>query len=328
MAVNRQKLKLLYLMRMLEEETDAEQGLTMAQILERLEAQGITAERKGIYRDIEALREFGLDVRTYQRAPVEYALERRDFAFHELLLLVDAVQSSRFLTQRKSDALVAGVKRLATKRQRKLLDKRVHVEGRIKMQNESVFYSVDRIQEALAGKRKISFTYFKYDAEKRKKLQHDGRRYVETPVQLVYSEGYYYLVVFNEKHDGFANYRVDRMGRIEVLEEPAAKNERIATFDPCELESRAFGMYAGEPVSMTLLVDESVMGAVIDRFGKDVESLPAGEGRARVYAVVMKSPVLFGWLAQFGDRLRIEKPASLAAEYRDYLAGIVASYGE
>ena len=328
MAVNRQKLKLLYLMRMLEEETDAEQGLTMAQILERLEAQGITAERKGIYRDIEALREFGLDVRTYQRAPVEYALERRDFAFHELLLLVDAVQSSRFLTQRKSDALVAGVKRLATKRQRKLLDKRVHVEGRIKMQNESVFYSVDRIQEALAGKRKISFTYFKYDAEKRKKLQHDGRRYVETPVQLVYAEGYYYLVVFNEKHDGFANYRVDRMDRIEVLEEPATKNERIATFDAQKLESRAFGMYAGEPVSMTLLVDESVMGAVIDRFGKDVESLPAGEGRARVYAVVMKSPVLFGWLAQFGDRLRIEKPASLAAEYRDYLAGIVASYGE
>ncbi len=238
MAVNRQKLKLLYLMRMLEEETDAEQGLTMAQILERLEAQGITAERKGIYRDIEALREFGLDVRTYQRAPVEYALERRDFAFHELLLLVDAVQSSRFLTQRKSDALVAGVKRLATKRQRKLLDKRVHVEGRIKMQNESVFYSVDRIQEALAGKRKISFTYFKYDAEKRKKLQHDGRRYVETPVQLVYSEGYYYLVAFNEKHDGFANYRVDRMDRIEVPEEPAAERAHrhvrpVRAGEPC-----------------------------------------------------------------------------------------------
>ena len=164
MAVNRQKLKLLYLMRMLEEETDAEQGLTMSQILERLEAQGITAERKGIYRDIEALREFGLDVRTYQRAPVEYALERRDFAFHELLLLVDAVQSSRFLTQRKSDALVEAVKRLASARQCALLDKRLHVEGRIKMQNESVFHSVDRIQEAIAQKRQISFVYFKYDA--------------------------------------------------------------------------------------------------------------------------------------------------------------------
>ena len=266
MAINRQKLKLLYLMRMLEEETDAERGLTMAQIIGKLEALGISAERKSIYRDIEALREFGVDVRTYQRAPVEYAVEHRAFAFAELQLLVDAVQSSRFLTQRKSDALVEGVKQLASRRQRALLDKRVHVEGRIKMQNESVFGSVDRIQEAIALKRRISFVYFKYDAAKRKALQHNGERYIETPVQLVYAEGYYYLVVFNEKHDDFANYRVDRMDRIEVLDEPALKNERIATFDARELESRAFGMYSGEPVAATLLVDEEVMGAVIDRF--------------------------------------------------------------
>ena len=170
MAINRQKLKLLYLMRMLEEETDAERGLTMAQIIGKLEALGISAERKSIYRDIEALREFGVDVRTYQRAPVEYAVEHRAFAFAELQLLVDAVQSSRFLTQRKSDALVEGVKQLASRRQRALLDKRVHVEGRIKMQNESVFGSVDRIQEAIALKRRISFVYFKYDAAKRKAL--------------------------------------------------------------------------------------------------------------------------------------------------------------
>ena len=225
MAINRQKLKLLYLMRMLEEETDAERGLTMAQIIGKLEALGISAERKSIYRDIEALREFGVDVRTYQRAPVEYAVEHRAFAFAELQLLVDAVQSSRFLTQRKSDALVEGVKQLASRRQRALLDKRVHVEGRIKMQNESVFGSVDRIQEAIALKRRISFVYFKYDAAKRKALQHNGERYIETPVQLVYAEGYYYLVVFNEKHDDFANYRVDRMDRIEVLDEPALKND-------------------------------------------------------------------------------------------------------
>ena len=115
-----------------------------------------------------------------------------------------------------------------------------------------------------------------------------GERYIETPVQLVYAEGYYYLVVFNEKHDDFANYRVDRMDRIEVLDEPALKNERIATFDARELESRAFGMYSGDPVAATLLVDEEVMGAVIDRFGKDVESVPTGEKQARVYATVLK----------------------------------------
>ena len=326
MAINRQKLKLLYLMRMLEEETDAERGLTMAQIIGKLEALGISAERKSIYRDIEALREFGVDVRSYQRAPVEYAVEHRTFAFAELQLLVDAVQSSRCLTQRKSDALVEGVKQLASRRQRALLDKRVHVEGRIKMQNESVFGSVDRIQEAIALKRRISFVYFKYDAAKRKALQHNGERYIEMPVQLVYAEGYYYLVVFNEKHDDFANYRVDRMDRIEVLDEPALKNERIATFDARELESRAFGMYSGEPVAATLLVDEEIMGAVIDRFGKDVESVPTGEKQARVYATVMKSPVLFGWLAQFGGRVRIEKPTALAQEYRAYLEDIVAAY--
>lgn len=221
MAEGRQKLKLLYLMKMLDEETDSECGLSMTQIIEKLEEQGISAERKSIYRDIETLRDFGLDVRTYQRAPVEYAVENRDFAFPELLLLVDAVQSSRFLTQSKSDALVRSVKRLASVRQRKLLDKRLHVEGRIKTQNESVFKNVDRIQEALARRRKISFFCFKYNAAKEKVMQHGGERYTETPVQLVYSDGCYYLVVFNEKHDGFANYRVDRMDDIEVLDEPA-----------------------------------------------------------------------------------------------------------
>ena len=326
MGSNCQKLKLLYLMDMLMQETDSEQGLTMTQMIQKLAGRGIAAERKSIYRDIEALREFGLDVRTYQRSPVEYAVEDRDFALSELLLLVDAVQSSRFLTQRKSDSLVKSVKKLASVRQRKLLDRRVHVEGRIKMQNESVFRNVDRIQEALARRSKISFAYFKYDAAKNKVMQRDGARYVETPVQLVYSDGYYYLVAYNEKHDGFPHYRVDRMDRIEVMDEPACRNDRVANFDVEELESSAFGMYGGQPVTATFLVTDEAMGAVIDRFGKDVESVPAGEGKARVYARVMKSPAFFGWLAQFGDRVRIQKPPRLAQEYRDYLADIVAAY--
>ncbi|BAK43767.1 YafY family protein [Eggerthella sp. YY7918] len=328
MSINRQKLKLLYLMKMLTEETDSEQGLTMTQILEKLEEQGIAAERKSIYRDIEALREFGLDIRTYQRAPVEYAVEDRDFAFPELVLLVDAVQSSRFLTQRKSDALVRSVKQLASVRQRKLLDKRLHVEGRIKSQNESVFNNVDRIQEALAQRRKLSFLYFQYDAKKNKIKQHEGERYVETPVQLVYSDGYYYLVAYNEKHESFPHYRVDRMDKIEVLDEPACRNERIATYDVTELESHAFGMYSGQPVPVVLLVTDEAMGGVIDRFGRDVESKPVGEGQARVYVTVMKSPVFFGWLAQFGDRVRIEKPTWLVDEYRAYLADILDAYGK
>lgn len=326
MEANRQKLKLLHLMRILTEETDSEQGLTMPQILERLEELDISAERKSIYRDIEALRAFGIDVRVYHRSPMEYAVEDRAFALSELLLLVDAVQSSRFLTQRKSDALVKSVKQLASVRQRGFLDKRLHVEGRIKTQNESVFYNVDRIQEALARRRKISFSYGKYDADMKKIPQRKGASYVETPVQLVYSEGYYYLVAFNEKHDGFANYRVDRMDKIEVLEEPGQRNERIATFDAREFESKAFGMYGGEPVSVTLWVAEEAMGSVVDRFGEDVHAVRVDEHAARVHAVVMKSPVFFGWLAQFGGRIRIEKPKALITEYRCYLEEILQAY--
>lgn len=326
MAVNRQKLKLLYLMRMLEEETDAERGLTMAQIIGKLEALGISAERKSIYRDIEALREFGVDVRTYQRAPVEYAVEHRAFAFAELQLLVDAVQSSRFLTQRKSDALVEGVKQLASRRQRALLDKRVHVEGRIKMQNESVFHHVDTLHEAIRRHRQVAFRYVKHDVNKRPQPQGGGRIYCETPVCLIYSEGCYYLIAYNEKHDSFPSYRVDRMQGLRITDEAAVRNERIATFDAAAYTSRTFSMFGGETTPATLLVEESVMSAIIDRFGKDVESAPVDATHARVHVTVAASPVFFGWLAQFGTAVRLEAPSALARQYADYLRDIADSY--
>lgn len=326
MAINRQKLKLLYLMRMLEEETDAERGLTMAQIIGKLEALGISAERKSIYRDIEALREFGVDVRTYQRAPVEYAVEHRAFAFAELQLLVDAVQSSRFLTQRKSDALVEGVKQLASRRQRALLDKRVHVEGRIKMQNESVFHHVDTLHEAIRRHRQVAFRYVKHDVNKRPQPQGGGRIYCETPVCLIYSEGCYYLIAYNEKHDSFPSYRVDRMQGLRITDEAAVRNERIATFDAAAYTSRTFSMFGGETTPATLLVEESVMSAIIDRFGKDVESAPVDATHARVHVTVAASPVFFGWLAQFGTAVRLEAPSALARQYADYLRDIADSY--
>lgn len=182
MAANLQKLKLLYIAKMLVEETDAVAGLTMAQILERLEAHGITAERKSVYRDIESLREFGLDIQTFQRAPLEYALVTRSIELDDLMLIVDAVQSSRHLTKRKSDALVRSIKRLAPKRERDLLDRHLSVSGRIKIQGDSLLYNVDRILEAIAGKRKVSFRYFSYNAAKEKVMRRSGERYVETPV--------------------------------------------------------------------------------------------------------------------------------------------------
>lgn len=326
MGDGHRKLKLLYLVKMLIEETDDEHGLTMSQITSGLARQGIPAERKAVYRDLDALREFGLDIETYRRHPREYALANRPFEFPELLLLVDAVQSSRFLTESKSDDLVDRIKSFASHHQERLLSKRVHVEGRIKMQNESVFYNVDHIQEAIMDRKKIEFQYLEYDVNKRTTLRHQGDFYVETPVYLVYSDGYYYLVVFNDAHDDFARYRVDRMVNIRVSRERATRNERITQFDVRKFETRSFGMFAGEQTPVVLAVRQEAMGAVIDRFGKDVFAVAQDDDTALVHVVVLKSPVFYGWLAQFGDLVRVVKPQSLIDDYHDHLRRIVDSY--
>ncbi len=326
MVVEPGKMRLLHLLRMLYLETDEDHGLTMPQIIERLSAEGIPAERKAIYRDLEVLRTFGIQAQKYNRRPVEYGLAERHFSLPELLLLVDAVQGSRFLTQSKSDALVRSLKKMASRHQVKSLSKRVHVEGRVSTQNESAFANVDAIHHAMREKRKISFWYYKYDLEKRRKMQRDGKQYVETPLHLVYAEGYYYLITYNDKYADFTTYRVDRMLEIEIIEEPATTNEAISNFDVEAFRKCAFGMYQGDMTSVTLLVEESAMNGVIDRFGKDAKLGTPCEGRARVHVRVMESPTLFGWLAQFGTAVKVEAPARLGNAYADYLRQIVAQY--
>ena len=326
MVVEPGKLRLLYLLKMLHTETDDEHGLTMPQIIERLAAEGIPAERKALYRDIDVLREFGIDIEMYHRKPVEYGLATRTFSLPELLLLVDSVQNSRFLTQAKSEALVRSLKKLASKQQAKSLSKHVHVEGRIRTQNESVYLNVDRIHQAMREKRKISFWYFKHDLKMNRKMQRDGKRYLETPVHLVYADNCYYLITYNDKYADFTVYRVDRMLEIEVTDETATRNEAIANFNVELFQKYAFGMFQGEMTPMTLLVEESAMSGVIDRFGKDMRlGVPTGD-RARIHVNVMESPTLFGWLVQFGTSVTVESPQHLAHSYAKYLREIAAAY--
>ena len=161
---------------------------------------------------------------------------------------------------------------------------------------------------------------------KQPRPQGDGRIYRETPVCLIYSEGCYYLIAYNEKHDSFPSYRVDRMQGLRITDEAAVRNERIATFDAATYTSRTFSMFGGETTPATLLVEESVMSAIIDRFGKDVESAPVDATHARVHVTVAASPVFFGWLAQFGTAVRLEAPSALARQYADYLRDIADSY--
>lgn len=326
MSKEAQKLKMLHLVQIFEEETDDQHGLTTPQIIEKLAERGVEAERKALYHDFDCLRDMGYDIQKYQRSKVEYGLASRDFQEGELLLLADAVQSSRFLTAKKAASLVKSISKLGSKYMAKDLAKKIHVEGRIGTQNESVYYNVDAIQRALTAKRKVEFRYFKLDERKRRVEQHNGMPYIETPVQLLYMDDVYYLVVWNDAHQGFANYRVDRMKNIEVSAEEATRNEEIATFDAAKYQQRVFGMFGGESVPVTLRVKAHVMSSVVDRFGADVKSVPLEEGVARVSAVVLEAPTFYGWLVQFGDDIVIEAPESLRNSYVAYLRDVVATY--
>lgn len=318
------KSRLLALMRIFEECTDDQRGLTMPQIIEKLEEEGISAERKALYRDISALVEGGFAIEKFNCAPVEYRLVKRHFSFTELQLLVDAVQSSRFLTQDAVNALTQGVEQLCSVEQAKYLRRHIHVGNRVRMQNESVFGNIDVVNEALNTQRKIEFRYFKYDCAKRAVARRDGAVYCETPVQLVFSEGFYYMIAYNDKHQDFATYRLDRMSDVSVSVCPAMRNDAIAHFDVTEYEARAFGMYAGEPLYATLLVSEEAMGAIVDRFGKDVDSIDKENGTAEVRVRIMESPVFYGWLTQFGASVRVVSPRSLAKNYQEYLKNLIA----
>ena len=324
-----QKLKILYLRQMLLEQTDDEYGLSMAQIIANLAELGIPAERKAIYRDLDSLREFGMDIikRANEKTGVtEYAIGKRDFEFPELLLLVDAVQSSRFLTTKKCMALVESIRKLASSRQGKDLMGRVHVDGRIKMQNESVYYNINDIQQAISRRRKITFCYRVYDLEKNSIKRKDGRTYVENPVCLIYSNDFYYLITFNDKHETFVTYRVDRMCNIKVSDEMATRNEQIASFDPDAHVAQTFGMFGGQLHTVEIEFGSSSVGSFIDRFGKGVDMTRIDAERALVRVEVAVGGTFFAWLAQFGTDVRIVGPDEVAERYVSFLKEITGSY--
>ena len=324
MAYNsKAKLKTLYVYRFLEEETDAEHGLSMRQIIEHLAEVGIEAERKSVYRDIETLREFGVDICTYQRNPVEYAIERRDFSLSELMLLIDAVESCKALTRRQANALTTNLKLFASDHQRALLDRRIHVAGRIKSKGEGVFEKIDEIHRALHEKRQVEFKYYRYGPDGKRRATHEGLPYTITPIAVTYDSGFYYLTGWNDEADAPYEFRIDRMGPLKMSIRAATRGDRIdrQVYDKSSYEY--FGRFDGEPVTVTFSVDEDKVDIIIDRFGETAQIMPAGDGGATAVARVRKSEQFFGWVAGMGGTIRIAKPKKLREEYHDYLRSLI-----
>ena len=320
-----QKLKQLYLMKILMEQTDDDHPMSVKDLIHQLQLYGITAERKSLYTDIERLIAYGINVESQKSNTVGYYVGHRQFELAELKLMVDAVQSSRFIPVKKSAELIKKIAAIGSVHHAKQLNRYVFVDGQPKTINDSVFYNVDAIHTAVNDQKKISFKYFDYNAKKRRVYRKKGELYIQTPVALCWKDDSYYLIAYSAKHDGFAHYRVDRMDKVSVLSEQCDSIGKDR-FDVAEYTKKIFGMYSGELFRATLSFAPSLVNVVFDRFGRDVHIAEETDGWVTFSAEVSASPVFLGWLLQFGNRAKIKAPDSLREAMKVLIAEAAKNY--
>lgn len=315
-----QKTKLLHLSRMLLRQSDEEHPLSVTQIIEGLARYDIRAERKSIYDDMEALRLFGLDVQCRKGKSPGWFIGSREFELPEVKLLMDAVQSSRFITQKKSDALIRKLEGLASVHEAGQLQRQVYVSGRIKVMNESIYYNVDKLHTAIAGQRAITFKYFDYDIARQKAFRQEGKRYVVSPYGLIWNSENYYLVAFDHSHRELRHYRVDKMAELVVTSLDREGKDQYPDFQLAQYGQKHFGMYSGQEMRVTLRGRRDKAHLVWDRFGQDIIMAPDGEDHFTVTLPVVISPQFFGWLLGLNGSVTLTGPKDAVAAYRRRLS--------
>ena len=324
----KQKLKLLYIMQLLMERTDEEHQVTTQDIIDYLDAQGIAAERKSIYTDIDLLIDFGVDIIKIKERPGGYYLASRQFELAELKLLVDAVQASKFITTKKSRELIGKLESLCSRYEARQLHRQVVVTNRTKAVNENIYYNVDMIYNAIAAGVKIRFQYFEWSVNKEMQLRRDGMFYVVSPWLLSWDDENYYLIAVDDRSGAIRHYRVDKMIKIGLLRERRDGKNEFEKFDIAGYSKKTFGMFAGEEETVILSCDSGLTGVMIDRFGKDVALRPRNDGRITARVDVAVSRQFFGWITGLGAAVKIESPEHVAENYRRYLQEILREYPE
>lgn len=321
-----QKLKLLYLQRILLEQTDEQHPMTVPQLIGELLRYGIAAERKSVYADLEALEQFGLDIAREPGRNGGYYVAQRLFEMPELKLLVDAVQSSKFITVKKSNELIHKLEGFSSRYQAQQLQRQVYVANRVKSINESVYYNIDRIHEGIACNSRISFQYYEYNVDKQRVYRRNGARYQVSPWALSWDDENYYLIAYDPAAADIRHYRVDKMASIELEEGPRDGQEVFEQLDMAVYSRRTFGMFGGEVCRVKLAFSNRLIGVVLDRFGKEVIIHKQDETRFFVHTEVALSPLFFSWMMSFGDQAQILGPPPVVAQMRDILRSLDGLY--
>ena len=322
-----QKLKLLYVMQYLLQETDADHPAPTGKIVDFLAAQGIAAERKSIYDDIEALRLFGIDIEQNEsRRSGGYYVASRNFELPELKLLVDSVQSSKFITHQKTTTLIRKIEKLASNYEAQLLQRQVYVANRIKTMNESIYYNVDAIHTGISQNKKIRFKYFEYTVKKERKYRKDGEFYVISPFALTWDSENYYLVGFDSEAGIIKHFRVDKMAEISAIDELRDGMDVYKELDMAVYAKQVFGMFTGEEQTVRLRFANHLVGAVLDRLGQDVSIIPDGDEHFTVSTQVVVSPQFFAWISGFADEAKVLGPEHVVKQMREHAQKVASQY--
>lgn len=322
----KQKQKLLHIIKLLQEKSDENHPVKMETILSVLDQAGIRAERKSIYDDMDTLRDFGYDIELIRGKNGGYYLASRDFESAELKVLVDAVQASRFIPAKKSKELIGKIAQLAGEHEAKSLKREVYVMNRIKAENESIYYNVDDIYRAIDQNVQITFKYLEYSINKETRYRRNGKLYRVSPRALAWNEEKYYLIAYDPESGLTKNYRVDKMKNITVTSEQREFGDEKGKFDVAKYCNQSFGMYSGEGETVIVSFPEHLIGVFIDRFGKEVAIHKMDENVYTARINVAVSQQFYGWLTGLGPEVCIVGPENVAQDYKNYMNDIIKKY--
>ena len=321
------KMKMLHLVRIFTQETDDEHALTLQEIAAKLDAVGIKADRKTLYEDFGELRDYGYDIIAEQRnRNTYYHLGAREFELPELKLLVDSVQAAKFITTRKSRELIKKLEKNVSRYQAEQLHRQVFIAGRVKSMNESIYYNIDKLHEAINTGVQIRFQYGQWNVRKEIELRRDGAWYQVSPWALTWDDENYYLVAYDAEADMIKHYRVDKMLRIKITEDSRQGKETFKAFDMPKYAKSVFGMFTGELTAVTLEAENHMAGVVIDRFGKDINISPIDDSHFQATVNVIVSPQFIGWIVALGRSIRITGPDAVVERMRDEIHRLSEQY--
>ena len=310
------KTKTLLIYKYLYEYSDENNPLTTTELIRLLQKDGYNCERKSIYADIKTLNSVGFDIVSSMSPKRGFFIASRTFELPQVRLLIDAVTSAGFITPDKTRDLVAKLEGLVSKNEAAELVSQVYIDPNTKCDNEEIYYIIDALHDAILNQCKVKFQYKRRNIDKQNRKSYTQKTFKVSPYALIWKDDHYYLVCNNEKYDNLMNLRLDRIRKIEQLDEPVREISEVSEYevsiDVSDYVSKMFNMFSGEPGKVRLLCHLDLREEMLDRFGTKIPLIAVDSNHFETVIDAAVSDGLVSWIMNFGDKIKVMSPQQLA----------------